>query len=65
MMHKLTTHFRLHNICYNFSVVQLFCDVDACCQLVYMPWKLYKIIHEDFDLVKMCADNRMISRALH
>ena len=48
-----------------FSFVQLFCDVEACCLSVYLPWKLCKIIHEDFDFVKMCADSHMISRALH
>jgi len=47
-----------------FSVVQLFCDAEVCSQSVYMCWKLYKVINKDFDLVKMCADNRMISRAL-
>ena len=44
-----------------FSVMQLCCDVEACCQSVYMPWKVYKIFRENFDVVKMCADNRMIS----
>ena len=47
-----------------FSMVHLCCDVEACCHPVYMPWKVYKVIHDNFDVVKMLADNRMISRAL-